>query len=380
MTPDNKKALLVVGPLPPPINGTGVSFQLFCDEVRKQTGLPKLEIIDSSPRKLKEKSSVTSMSNYAQMWRIFSRFCRKISSVDGVIIFGSEGFLLLMVPLLLIVAKIARKPCYIRAFGGSLDHFYENLQPLSRWILLFTLRRADGLIVQTNWLYERFRSLIGEHVFLVQGYRPLSQNGLEPQKRLGSSEFGLHLIFLGIVKEAKGVFILLESLRRLHAAGHRSIQCDFFGLISTSSAQRFREELAKTPNATYGGVLNPEEVITTLQSYDALVFPTFYDGEGHPGVLIEAMMAGIPVITTAFRSIPELVDHEVNGLLVTPEDATSLVEAITTLAQNRRLAAEMGKRNWERRHNYDARQVVPLILQPLGVDTQPPSASLLEAY
>jgi glycosyltransferase involved in cell wall biosynthesis len=62
--------------------------------------------------------------------------------------------------------------------------------------------------------------------------------------------------------------------------------------------------------------LEPAEVVPTLRNYDALIFPSYYQGEGHPGVLVEAMMAGLPIITTQFRSIPELVQDGVNGLLM----------------------------------------------------------------
>ena len=53
-----------------------------------------------------------------------------------------------------------------------------------------------------------------------------------------------------------------------------------------------------------------------ISEYDALVLPTYYDTEGHPGVLIEAMHAGVPVISTQVRTFPELVTNGSNGFLV----------------------------------------------------------------
>ncbi len=381
-SPTNAHAprLLVVGPLPPPPDGPSVSFQLFCNEIKFGAKLEDLRIIDSSPRRLKdEQTPKISGANFAQAIRIIVPFCRQVMGADQVLIFGGEGFLLSMGLLLLAVAKLARKPCYLRVFGGSLDRYHDNLRPLFRQLLRFTLCQADGLIVQTELLHKFFSVLIGDKVHLVPGYRSLPASDDAPSSSLRASTAELRLVFLGHVREEKGVLVLLESLRNLDPDLSEAIHCDIFGPRYKSFAARFEHELAKTNNTTYKGILNPAAVIPTLRNYDALVFPSYYQGEGHPGVLIEAMMAGIPAITTAFRSIPELVEDRVNGLLVTPQDFRSLVEAIRTIFYDRRLAAEMGRRNWERRTRYDARQVVPIILQPMGIGIQSSVTSPAEA-
>ena len=55
------------------------------------------------------------------------------------------------------------------------------------------------------------------------------------------------------------------------------------------------------------------------------------DRDGIPNVLVEAMAAGAPVVATAVSGIPELVEHEVNGLLVEPDDPQALADALLRL-------------------------------------------------
>jgi glycosyltransferase involved in cell wall biosynthesis len=65
------------------------------------------------------------------------------------------------------------------------------------------------------------------------------------------------------------------------------------------------------------------------------------DRDGIPNVLVEAMAAGTPVIASAVSGIPELVEHEVNGLLVAPDDPEALADALLRLGDadfSRRLA------------------------------------------
>ena len=84
------------------------------------------------------------------------------------------------------------------------------------------------------------------------------------------------------------------------------------------------------------------------------------------------MIAGIPVIATDHRSIPELVKDGVNGLLVPPRDPDALADAIGKLYHDRQLIVELGKKNWEMRTHFDTREVVPAILRQMGVNWRLP--------
>jgi glycosyltransferase involved in cell wall biosynthesis len=80
----------------------------------------------------------------------------------------------------------------------------------------------------------------------------------------------------------------------------------------------------------YKGVLTSDQVYKELFNYDALILPTFYEGEGYPGVIIEAYSHGIPVIATRWRSIPEIVTDE-TGILIPTHSAEALGQAINLL-------------------------------------------------
>ena len=68
--------------------------------------------------------------------------------------------------------------------------------------------------------------------------------------------------------------------------------------------------------------------------YDVLILPTYHEGEGYPGIILEAFSLGLPVISTNWNSIPEIVKHNENGLLVPIKDVDSLIKAILYFNQN----------------------------------------------
>jgi glycosyltransferase involved in cell wall biosynthesis len=91
------------------------------------------------------------------------------------------------------------------------------------------------------------------------------------------------------------------------------------------------------PRALFAGPLRRADVADVIAAHDALVFPSWYEGEGMPGSVIEAMQSGLPVIAARWRSLPELVQHERNGLLVAPRDVDDLADAMSRLTRDSEL-------------------------------------------
>jgi len=73
-----------------------------------------------------------------------------------------------------------------------------------------------------------------------------------------------------------------------------------------------------------------DRLLPMYRDYDVFVLPTL-PGEGIPRVLLEAMTAGMPIVTTRVAGIPSLVTHEVNGWLVDQPTADAVAGAIARI-------------------------------------------------
>ncbi|MDQ3765381.1 MAG: glycosyltransferase family 4 protein [Actinomycetota bacterium] len=87
------------------------------------------------------------------------------------------------------------------------------------------------------------------------------------------------------------------------------------------------------------GFVPHHRVPAFLACADVLVLPSAYEELG--SVLVEAMAAGLPVVATRVGGIPDLVQHEVTGLLAPVGDVTALAAAVTRLLDDRELAARL---------------------------------------
>ena len=93
-----------------------------------------------------------------------------------------------------------------------------------------------------------------------------------------------------------------------------------------------------------------EDIPDIIQALDLLILPSLNESFGR--VLIEAMALRKPVVATEVGGIPEVVEKDVTGLLVPPEDPGALAKAIIFLLKNPLKASEMGKKGRERVEKY----------------------------
>lgn len=99
-----------------------------------------------------------------------------------------------------------------------------------------------------------------------------------------------------------------------------------------------------------------DDVPALLHDLDVVVQPSIYP-EGLGQSVLEAMMAGKPVVASAAGGLTELIDDGATGRLVAPGDASQLGKAISDLLSNPSLATEMGHRARERAlAHYDIRE------------------------
>ena len=87
---------------------------------------------------------------------------------------------------------------------------------------------------------------------------------------------------------------------------------------------------------------NQADVVPWLQALDVFALPS-YANEGVPQALAQAMLAGLPCVTTSVGSIAELARHEQTALVVPAEDSTSLKSALERLLKDDALREKLGQ-------------------------------------
>ena len=158
---------------------------------------------------------------------------------------------------------------------------------------------------------------------------------------------GLPLILsVGRLVEKKGFPDLLHACRLLKQRGY-AFRCVIYGdgpLRDALAATIARLELAG--DVVLAGEHPQEALLPVFQQATVFALTPFVtsdgDRDGVPNVLVEAMACAVPVVSTAVAGVPELVQHDVNGLLVAPHDRLAIADALAALLTDEPRRARLG--------------------------------------
>jgi glycosyltransferase involved in cell wall biosynthesis len=285
--------------------GVVVLFELFLEELRGNN--VDFRVIDTNKKNYE--------SRILSFLFIFFIFFRNVFGVTHVTLHGTANDYKYIAPLVVFIANLLKKKVSLRKFAGNFNEVYSGLGFLSKKLVGYALRSSDVNFFETKYLVADF-SLLNQKTYLFPNVRKSSTI-------FRQGPFRKRFVFLGQVCREKGVCELIEAADSLPD----EYQVDIYGQIVESEL----EEKIRHSKAFYKGSLKPDGVIKKLADYDVLVLPTFWKGEGYPGVIIEAFCAGVPVIATSLDGIKEIVSHGKNGLLVQPKNVAELAGAMRSI-------------------------------------------------
>ncbi len=160
------------------------------------------------------------------------------------------------------------------------------------------------------------------------------------------------VISIGRLIEKKGFQDLLEAGRLLRDRGVE-FRCQIIGEGPLESALREQITAAGLTSAVLlTGPLPQAEVIVRLARSALFVLPCVAETGGGmdnlPTVVMEAMAAGLPVVSTAVAGVPEMVEEDTTGLLVPEHDPAALADAMGRLLSNRPFSMSLGENGRQR--------------------------------
>src|SRR6266567_933169 len=272
--------------------------------------------------------------------------------------FGTEATHLAM-----LVSRLAGIPY---SFTAHAKDIYD--QSVDGALLRQKIREAKFVVTVSDYNRRHLAELVTEKMAtkLIRLYNGIDLDRFQPgQGTLRESDL---ILAVGRLEQKKGFQDLIQACALLGDT-RRSVRCLIVG--EGRERQTLENEIRRLglgEQVVLAGAQTQEQLIKTFKLATVLVLPCVISSTGDrdalPTVLLEAMAAGLPVISTRLAGIPEIIEDGKTGLLVPPGEPAQLARAIAEVLDHPELQQSFGRAGRAKVERlFDLRKNVPVLFE-----------------
>jgi len=338
VTDTRRQRLIVIGPVPPPVHGVTVSTRLVLANPLLRERFD-VEHLDTSDRRSAENIGSWDFVNVVLALKHLTKLISRVRGDKGLVYLplsqNTGG--VLRDSLFIHVAAGAgwRVAAHLR--GSEFRGFYLARGRAFRWWIRRSLNNLDSLAVMGNSLTSLFDGIVPrERIAVVPNGTPAVE-----RNELGARSD--RILFLSNLRRRKGVVEALDAAL-ITVLEDPEAQFVFVGEWEDERLENLLRRRAEAANgrirflpAVFGG-----DKDRLLLSSSILLFPPV-EPEGHPRVVLEAMSAGLPVVTTDRGAIAETVVDGESGFVLRDPVPEELADRLLRLLRDEALRRRMGE-------------------------------------
>ncbi len=356
-----KPRVLMVGPYPPPFGGLGNNMSLLLgsslgdrfDLVLLRTSKHVRHVRVSMP----DIWSVPYL--FLNAFRMAGLMIRHRPNLVYVKATSDTGFI--RDAALMAIARLFGAPVVCHLHGRPMGRLFATHGFLPR-LVARAMRLATLTIVLSPGLRKIFSEMFpGQRLVVLPNVVDVSKIAPPAEDKAGDGP--VRMLFVGRLSKDKGAFDLME-IARCVAASDPHFVIDMVGIAETAEEDRSIREIAAAHglerNVVFHGYRSGADKARLFAAADLFVLPTY--AEIFPNVCLEAMAAGLPVVTTDVPVIPEMITDGVQGKVRRPGDIAGFAEALLDLMRSPEARAAIGRRN---RAEAESRYDVPVAADTL---------------
>lgn len=266
--------------------------------------------------------------------RYILHFLRIVCTSSSILIFPTEKMLKTFLPVLLLFKKIYHYQILYIVIGGWLPDSVKNNKKLFN-----LLKEVDKIYVETVEMKLLLQEL--DNVECIPNFS--MRKRLEVAVPYVIEDNEVEFCTYSRITREKGILDAIDAVAAVNEkAGKRVCKLTIYGQVWPDFETEFNAALTKHEDCIrYGGILGRDEAIPTISKCYMLLFPTYYQGEGFPGTLVESFMSGLPIIATDWKYNSEIIKEGYTGFIYTPHNQTELIAMLEKCIKNPELVRQM---------------------------------------
>ncbi|KXJ55046.1 MAG: hypothetical protein AXW12_11340 [Thalassospira sp. Nap_22] len=320
----NRPKIIAMVQLPPPMHGAAQMNRIAINALAKDFDLHVIEM--RFARTLSEVNRFSVRKIGLAVWLLLRLIWALPRAKALYICFAPNGFAYYRDCIYVLLAKLLRVPVILHLHGRGLPEMRR-----SKWseLLQKTVFNGQTVILLGESLRKEIEDLDCKSAIIANCLDDSAFVG--PATKQWVPHDPTRLLWLSNLFRGKGIETLLAACEILRARG---IACHLTiagaeGDISKAELARLLEKYQMHAATTYLGPVSDPERQDAFENSDLFIFPSHYPNEAQPLVVLEAMAANVPVITSNIATLPEFVRDGETGRLCPPHDPEELSNAIS---------------------------------------------------
>lgn len=237
-------------------------------------------------------------------------------------------------------------------WGRGADIYFPRL--FKGLVSKLVLRNAAAVIALTENLKERMQGVYSRDVLVIGNGVDIENFGTcskeEARRHLNVVKKEKVAIFVGTLTSIKGIEYLIEAMGIIRRRNHEVRLLIVGDGVDRKKLEALVRKLNLERNVTFVGRIENAKIPEYLAASDVFVLPSL--SEGFPNVILEAMAAGLPIVTTNITGLPEIVKDGGNGFLVEPGSSNQLAEKISLILSDKKLRQRISANNKRKAEQY----------------------------
>ena len=296
----------------------------------------------------KRRLSIT-LTSYSYSLKFFLQFILKLSfrKIDVIHIHTASYTSFWEKCSYILIAKAARKRIVLHVHGALFQEFYEKSSLKIQSLIRRFLNKCNAVIVLSEFWRVFFNTLMPNSKIVVV------KNGINMKPFAGEIQKSdpVRFLHLGEVSHRKGIHDLISAAAKLNENGF-VFHIDIVGPGEIEEFRAFADEKNVMHVLSLHGPKRGDVKLDFFKKADCFILASY--GEGLPIAILEALAAGLPVISTKVGGIPEVIENGVNGYLCQPGNIDQIYSAMAKIIEEKDTRKQMSSANYAyARENFD---------------------------
>lgn len=283
-------------------NGQIVKTKIVSRELEKKYGEDEIVTVNTDLRK-------------THPFKLLVSCIKLVFQNENILILPAQNGLKVFARLFSILCKILRKQLHYCVIGGWLPDFISE-----NTYMLKYLKRFNAIYVETKTMKKKLFNIGLNNVYYMPNFKVIDL--VSEREMPNNFSIPYKLCTFSRVKKEKGIIDAINAVNNINKKyGKKIYTLDIYGTIEDEFKQELYCMLSKYDcSIKYKGLVKYDKSTKVLKNYFALIFPTYYEGEGFPGTVIDAFSSGVPVIATDWKYNREIISNGKTGYIYNIHD------------------------------------------------------------